>query len=125
LSNPIRYWTDIAASAEAAAASAVTEARADNDAIARTAPNGLLDGNFGALPILSGEVLDPRVQHASHTLEHFDPGITKMRACVFRPDVIQECFDLRRGDVAEEAAVPMLMRRALLFVHLRLLHFHC
>jgi hypothetical protein len=112
--------TDIGASAEAAAADKVCGARADNVAIARTAPDRLFDGNFGALPILFRQVFDARVQHAPHTLEHFDSGVTKMVARVFRPDVIQECLDLGAGDVAEETAVRVL-RGALLFVHVTFL----
>ena len=54
-------------------------------------------------------MVDARIQHASHAFQHFDPSVSKMLARVLRPDVIQERFNLRRGDVAEEAAVRMLM----------------
>ena len=49
--------------------------------------------------------------------QHFDAGIVEMLARVLRPDVIQERFNLRAGNIAKETAVRVLMRRALLFIH--------
>jgi hypothetical protein len=64
------------------------------------------------------QVVYARIQHAPHTLQHLEAGIAKMLARVLRPDVIQLRVNLRRGDVAEEAAaLRVLMRRALRFFH--------
>jgi hypothetical protein len=86
-------------------------------------------GDFSALGFVPGQIVDSRVQHASHPLQNFDAGVAKMLAGVFRPDVIHERFDLRRGDGAKEAAVRVLtgmLSGALLFVHLSaFFHFHC
>ena len=53
----------------------------------------------------------------------FSTSMRALRKCsrVFlRPDVIEKRFDLRRGDVAEEAAGPVHAdARALLFVHIQ------
>src|ERR1700691_2271462 len=90
---------------------------------------GSVYGDFSALGLVLGQMVDARVQDASYPLQHFDAGVAKMLAGVLRPDVIHERFDLRRGDGAEETAVRVLtgmLSGALLFVHLSaLLHLHC
>src|ERR1700685_336202 len=85
----------------------------------------LFDRNFGALAIVFREVLDARVQHAAHPLEHFDAGVAEMLARVFRPNMIEKGLDLGPRDVAKEAAVGMpgiaVLCRTLFFVHITFL----
>jgi hypothetical protein len=89
---------------------------------AKTLVRGLFDRNFGALLVVFREVLDARVQHAPHALQHFDTGVAKMLASVLRPDMIEEGLNLGTCDVAKETAMRMLgravLRSALLFVHI-------
>ena len=72
-----------------------------------TSRRRLLDGDFGALGGVLRQMVDTRVQHAAHPLQHFDAGVAEMLARVLRPDVIQKRVDLRRGDVAEETSALM------------------
>jgi len=124
-SSPIT-WRTPAIGASAAGGVAEVDCAANTGAVAitrkaKTLVRGLFDRNFGALLVVFREVLDARVQHAPHALQHFDTGVAKMLASVLRPNVIQEGLNLRRGDVAKETAVGMLrpavLRGAVLLVH--------
>src|ERR1700733_11498377 len=81
----------------------------------------LFDRDSGALRRVLRQMVNSSVQHTPHPLQHFEASVAEMLARVLRPNVIYECLDLWRGYVTEEATVGILVRRALLFVHITFL----